>query len=137
MTTTPSQQPTLKLGIAFAGTSVLFLQNALRELQEHDFAWSGWLMTILICGSGIWISWTGIFRTAGLQLIWGWACLILGLLVVVMIATHWREPAWAFLPEALALPVTGWLLVVDRDVARYRTHLRNLEDKRSKLRLED
>ncbi len=143
MTTIPSERPTLKLGIAFAGMCVLMLQYALRELQKLDFAWTGWLMAAGITCIGIRVSWVGIFRSAFLHWLWGWMCLLAGLFALALLTGHimgWLHstaPPWEFLPEALALPVTSWLLLVDRDVARYRTHLQNLENKRSKLRLED
>jgi len=119
MTTTPSQQPTLKLGIAFAGLCVLMLQYALRELQKHDFTWTGWLMAAGIVGMGIRVSWVCVFRTASLQLLFGWACLLAGLFALAVLTAHfmgWLHSTaqpWKLLPEALALPVTGWLLVVD------------------------
>lgn len=143
MNTIPSERPTLKLGIAFAGMCVLMLQSGLRELQKPDLGWTGWMLAALSIGPGIWISWIGIFRSALLQWLWGCVCLLVGLFVLALLMAnlmgrlHPTVPLWDFLPEALVLPVTGWLLVVDRDVARYRTHLRKLENERSKLRLED
>ena len=143
MTTNLSERPTLKLGIAFAGMCVLMLQYGLRELQKHDFAWTGWVMAAGITGMGIWVSWTGIFRSAFLHWLWGWMCLLAGLFILAMLVSHlmgwlrFSAAPWGFLATAVAMTVTGLLLVVDRDVASYRTHLQNLENKRSKLRLED
>lgn len=142
MKTDSSTRPTWKLGIAFAGMSGLAFDDLCRNLLQHDFDWLWVVWRMATAGFGIWLAWFGIFRTASLQLLWGWMCLVAGLLVLVMLAAHFLgllpfHVPLDRMPLVFALPVTGWLLVIDRDVARHRTHLRKLEDARCKLRLED
>lgn len=142
MNTEPCKRPTWKLSVAFAGMCCLYGDRFFREFREHDFQWAWALSEIGTAGFGIWLAWYGIFRTAALQMLWGWICLLAGVCALGMMAAHYlgwlqlRAPADRLL-VTLVIPVTGWLLVIDREVARYRKNLRKLEDARCKLRLED
>jgi O-antigen ligase len=123
----------------------LIADGAYRELMSNDREWMSWVWAFTFLGAGIWISWVGIFKTAGMQLLWGWLFLVAGIILITLLVGWllfgWtpvnRMPTRLMLLGAVGMPVTGWLLVLDRDVARYRTQLRKLEDQRCKLRLED
>ena len=138
---TPASQPTLKLSVAFAGMYLLVFDYAIRDLlRAVSVAW-----VLLITPASLWIVWTGVFKSSGLQLLWGWPTFLLGSFASVVLACRLAFGALMFMHVAspqlllhslLVLP-TGWLLVFERDLKRFMAHLRKLEDQNCKLRTWD
>lgn len=140
----PCPRPTLKLNIAFLGMCWLVVDGACRELLRGNFDWVDWVIACISVGFGVWIAWHGIFKSVSMHWLWGWPCLALGGTLLIMLA-GWLMFGWPSvtkLPMRLVLlgiigmPVTGWLLVMDRDVSRYRKHLREMENEARRLRFE-
>lgn len=138
-------RPTLKLSIAFAGMCLLGMDYAIRDLFRGT---SGVWMLFTVCvytPSYLWISWIGVFKSSGLQLLWGWATLLLGSFTVIILVGRLIFGAVLFphvsaiqlLLPSLLLFTTGWPLVFDHDVRRFRVHLRKIENERCKLRTWD
>lgn len=146
MNTEPCQRPTWKLSVAFAGMCWLMVEGACGDMLRRDFEttylqgnWLALFWKIVSAGLGIWVAWLGAFRGGSLQLMWGWSSLLVGFAGLVFAALDWlgvTEPTKSMPLDVVAMPVIGWLLVFDRDVARYRAHLRELESERRRLRFE-
>lgn len=140
-----AEQPTLKLSIAFAGMCLLGGDYAIRDLLRADSV--AWILfrACLYMPAYLWIVWIGVFKSSALQLLWGWATFLLGSFAIVVLACRLAFGVLMFphvssiqlLLPCLLLLTTGWPLVFDRDVRRYRAHLRKQEDKHCKLRTWD
>lgn len=138
-------KPTLKLIIAFTGMCLLGIDYAISDLLR---AASGAWFLVMACvyvPAYLWIVWTGVFKSPALQLLWGWATLLLGSFTIIVLAGRLAFGALMFphvssiqfLLPSLLLFTTGWPLVVDQDVRRFRAHLRELDNERRKLRTWD
>jgi len=131
--------------MAFAGMCLLGIDYAVRDLFRG--ASEVWMLFIVCVYTPcyLWISWIGVFKSSVIQLLWGWATLLLGSFAITILTSRLLFGAVMFpkvssiqllLPSFL-LFTTGWPLVFDQDVRRFRAHLRKIENESCKLRTWD
>jgi len=133
-------QPTLKLGIAFAGMSLLGVDYALSELSRGSGWWMPFSLFVYLPAYA-WIVWVGVFKAPSLQLMWGWGALLLGGVAMAVLmgrlafgSDHASHVSSIQLSKSILLMLmTGWPLVFDREVKRFRAALRRLNDADRKL----
>lgn len=135
----PHERSALKLGLAFAGIGWLIWSGIWHEWHRADATWASWALPALQWCMVGWVCCFLIPLSGCARLLLGWTCLILGLASLGSWGLGWPVllVEWQWMHGgALGLPVTGWLLVMDRDVARYRTDVCELERQRRSLRFE-
>ena len=119
--------PSLKRKLVIAALAICLIMAV--EMFP-DFVTGGWSEKILCTvtfGFGVWLAFFGVYRSAWLQLMWGWVCLIGSAAITWTICAQTIHGRAAFEPRSMdaVLPwigmvVAGYLLVIDRQVARYR-----------------
>lgn len=139
MTTIACERPVWKLGTAFAGVCWLVANGVWHDWHRADATGISWVLPALQWGLVGWVCCFLVPQSGGLRLLLGWTCLILGLSSLGSWVLGWPSlpVEWQWMHVgALGLPVTAWLLLMDRDVARYRAHFRERERECRRLRLE-
>jgi len=131
------QRPTVKLWIAFASLCSVAILHTARDLVGHEQNVSMQMLGLAYLSFGIWFLWRFVFHVSGVEVLLGICCLLLGVLGLIGSAVWWLGSRTSAEPYplglsliALVLTAVGWLLAIDKDVARYRAALEN--EKRQK-----
>jgi uncharacterized membrane protein len=126
------QRPTLKLWIAFASLCSLAILHTARDLVGREQKLSMQMLGLALLSFGIWFLWHLVYHMSGMEVLLGVCCLLLGVLGLIGSAVWLLGSRTSAEPYplglsliALVLTAAGWLLAIDRDVARYRAALEN------------
>ena len=126
------QRPTLKLWIAFASLCSVAILHTVRDLVGHEQNLSMQILRLAFLSFGTWFLWHFVLHVSGVQVLWGICCLLLGVLALIGSAAWLLGSGSSAGPyplglslNALLLTAAGWLLAIDKDVARYRADLEN------------
>ncbi|MES2597003.1 MAG: hypothetical protein V4662_16785 [Verrucomicrobiota bacterium] len=133
-------RPTSKLVLAASGMCLMMFCSLARDFTGPSL-WN----TLFFLGSvifGSWLSFLGVFRSPALHRLWGLGCLVVGVVIcgVLLLApllgwevveTTTRQDTLCLYLGTLGILLTGYLLVIDRDVVAYRhqftLHFPNLD----------
>lgn len=128
----PPQRPTLKLWIAFASLCSLAILHTARDLVGREQNLSMQMLGLALLSFGIWFLWHLVYHMSGMEVLLGICCLLLGALGLIGSAAWLLGSRISAEPYplglsliALVLTGAGWLLAIDKDVARYRAGLEN------------
>jgi thiol:disulfide interchange protein len=131
------QRPTVKLWIAFASLCSVAILHTARDLVRHEQSLSMQILGLALLSFGIWFLWHLVYHVSGMEVLLGICCLLLGVLGLIGSAVWLLGSRISAEPYplglsliALVLTAAGWLLAIDKDVARYRADLEN--EKRQK-----
>jgi thiol:disulfide interchange protein len=131
------QRPTVKLWIAFASLCSVAILHTARDLVGHEQNVSMQMLGLAFLSFGAWLLWHFVLHVSGVQVLRGICCLLLGVLALIGSAAWLLGSGSSAGPYplglrliALLLTAAGWLLAIDKDVARYRAALEN--EKRQK-----
>lgn len=141
-TETIPNRPTGKLMLAALGMC-LVMMNLLFKEAERGVPWNTCFFAGA-CGFGIWLSFFGVFRSHRLHRLWGFLCLLAGtLMICVWFATSLfgmqivsavtNSELLRMLVICSGVLITGYLLVIDREVKAYRHQLKTRDDERHRL----
>jgi hypothetical protein len=126
------QRPTLKLWIAFASLCSLAILHTARDLVGREQKLSMQMLGLALLSFGIWFLWHLVYHMSGMEVLLGVCCLLLGVLGLIGSAVWLLGSRTSAEPyplglslSALVLTAAGWLLAIDKDVARYRAALEN------------
>jgi uncharacterized membrane protein len=126
------QRPTLKLWIAFASLCSLAILHTARDLVGREQKLSMQMLGLALLSFGIWFLWHLVYHMSGMEVLLGVCCLLLGVLGLIGSAVWLLGSRTSAEPYplglsliALVLTAAGWLLAIDKDVARYRAALEN------------
>lgn len=131
------QRPIVKLWIAFASLCSVAILHTARDLVGHEQNVSMQMLGLAFLSFGIWFLWRLVYHVSGMEVLLGICCLLLGVLgligfVVWLLGSRTSAEPYPIGLSLIALVLTaaGWLLAIDKDVARYRAALEN--EKRQK-----
>ena len=126
------QRPTRKLWIAFISLCSLAILHTVRDLVGHEQNLSMQMLGLAQLSFEIWFLWHFIYHVSGMEVLLGVCCLLLGVLGLICSALWFLGSRTSAEPYplglsliALVLTAAGWLLAIDKDVARYRAALEN------------
>jgi hypothetical protein len=126
------QRPTLKRWIAFVGLCSLAILHTARDLVGHEQNLSMQMLGLAQLSFEIWFLWHFIYHVSGMEVLLGIFCLLLGVLALIGSASWFLVSRTSADPYplglsliALVLTAAGWLLAIDKDVARHRAALEN------------
>lgn len=141
-TETIPNRPTGKLMLAALGMCLVMI-NLLYKEAGRGVPWNTCFYAG-VCGFGIWLIFFGVFRSHRLHRLWGPLCLLAGILMLCL----WFAAPLFGLQARNAVPnsevlrmlvicsgvlITGYFLVIDREVKAYRHQLKTRDDERHRL----
>ena len=122
----------MKLWIAFVSLCSLAILHMARDLVGHEQNVSMQMLGLAYLSFGIWFLWRFVFHVSGVEVLLGICCLLLGVLGLIGSAVWFLGSRTSAEPYPLGLSLialvwttAGWLLAIDKDVARYRAALEN------------